>query len=140
MVGVMRLLAALMLVGVAACASTNAAPRDLSGVWIAPELQGDSAGFFRAELVQDARGRLSGVGVVDSCTRCRGLMEYALNWEGGLEGDVLVLTGTPNPVRGRYTPVRFEGHAVGEGFEGVITGINYNETMRVRMERAPSSE
>lgn len=138
MVGMMRIFIGALAFAVLS-GGAWAAPRDLSGVWIAEEQSERgrmSAGYFRAELTQDAEGRLSGRGAVDSCTRCAGFMEYALIWEGAMEGDVLVLTGAPERPGGRFTPVRFEGRAVGDGFEGVISGVDYNKSMRVVMTRA----
>lgn len=139
MVGMIRtIIGVFALIGLAACATPAAAPRDLTGVWIAEEQGSEgrmSRGYFRAELTQDAEGRLSGRGVVDSCPRCAGFMEYALIWEGAIEGDVLVLTGAPVEPIGRQTPVRFEGRAVGDGFEGLIAGVDYNKRMHVLMLR-----
>ncbi len=143
MVGVMRtILGALAFAGLAACATARAQTADLSGVWVAAEAEGrrEGAGFFRAKLTQDDAGRLSGVGVVDPCPRCAGFMEYELTWEGGFEGDALVLTGTPEQIRGRHTVVRFEGRADGEGFAGVLSGLSGDRTMHVVMERLPAGE
>ncbi|HRP12319.1 MAG TPA: hypothetical protein PLK37_14920, partial [Terricaulis sp.] len=124
------ILGALVFAALAACATARAQTTDMNGIWVAEETEGqrDWVGAFRAELVQDAAGRLSGVGSVDPCPRCAGFMEYDLTWEGGFEGDVLVLTGTPARVRGRHTIVRFEGRAEGEGYAGVLSGLSGGQT------------
>lgn len=142
MVGVMRtIFGALVFAALAACATARAHDVDMSGVWSAVETGPRSRdGGFRAELTQDGGGRLSGAGVVDPCPRCAGFMEYDLTWEGGFEGDVLVLTGTPTRVRGRHTVVRFEGRAEGEGFTGVLTGLAGDRAMNVFMQRLPAGE
>lgn len=143
MVGVMRaLIGALALAGLAACAMARAQTADVSGVWVAAEPEGrrSAGGFFRADLTQDEAGRLSGVGVVDPCPRCAGFMEYELAWEGGFEGEALVLTGTPERVAGRHTVVRFEGRAEGEGYVGLLSGLSGGQTMNVVMERLPAGE
>lgn len=142
MVGMMRtILGALVFAALAVCATARAQGADLSGVWVAAETGPRSRdGGFRAELTQDSTGRLSGVGAIDPCPRCAGFMEYDLTWEGGFEGDVLVLTGTPERVRGRWTVVRIEGRAEGEVYVGVLSGLSGGQTMHVVMERLPASE
>ncbi|HRE42843.1 MAG TPA: hypothetical protein PKY87_02610 [Terricaulis sp.] len=143
MVDVIRsILGALVFAALAACATAHAQNTDMSGVWVAAEVEGRYSrdGGFRAELTQDSAGRLSGVGAVDPCPLCAGFMSYDLSWEGGFEGDVLVLTGTPARVSGRWTIVRFEGRAEGDGFVGMLSGLARGETMRVRMERLPPGE
>jgi len=142
MVGLTRtILGALVFAALATCATARAQTADMSGVWVAAEIGPRSRdGGFRAELAQDSAGRLSGVGAIDPCPRCAGFMEYALTWEGGFEGDVLVLTGAPARVRGRWTVVRFEGRAEGDGFVGVLSGLSGGQTMNVVLERLPASE
>jgi len=143
MVGVMRaILGALVFAALAASATARAQNTDMSGVWVAEETEGqrDWVGAFRADLTQDQEGRVRGHGSIDPCPRCAGFMEYDLTWEGGLEGDVLVLTGTPERVRGRWTVVRFEGRAEGEVYVGVLSGLSGGQTMNVVMERLPASE
>lgn len=134
-------LAALVVFAAGAFAAPSYAQQvqDLSGVWIGREVEERrvSDGYFRAELAQDEAGLLRGPGVVDPCPRCAGFMEYDLSWEGRLKDDTLMLTGTPTRVRGRHTVVRFEGRAIGDGFEGVLSGLARGETMAVVVARAP---
>lgn len=142
MVGVTRALVAAFALTLAACATSQPQTSDLSGVWVAEErgARDEAGGYFRADLTQDREGRLRGYGVVDPCPRCAGFMEYELTWEGGFEGDALVLTGTPEQVRGRHTMVRFEGRAEGDGFTGVLSGLSGDQTMDMVMERLPAGE
>ena len=143
MVGVMRgAVAAFALAVLAACATAQPQAAGLSGVWVAKErgARDEVGGYFRADLTQDHEGRVRGYGVVDPCPRCAGFMEYELTWEGGFEGDALVLTGTPEQIRGRHTVVRFEGRADGEGFAGVLSGLSGDRTMDMVMERLPAGE
>jgi len=138
-----KFVAVLALLALAACASVGSAPtRDLTGVWdwTAPEGQRVGGGYVRVELVQDETGRVRGPGVIDTCPRCAGFMQYDLMWEGRIESDTLVLIGTPVHPAGRHPIARFEGRATGDGFEGVLSGLSWSQPMHVLLERSAPGE